>query len=146
MSFKQDIDNAISPYIKDTAARAVVRSLLEPVRTVDRILRNDIDDEARSAAAQILLDFTIGLNSNPFWMDPRNSGYIMPVYSNAVVSWLHSFQYAKQQATPEEKLQYLVARNVLVEVAVAVLYCERGAKGMAEDGPRLREAIMKLRI
>lgn len=146
MSFRDDLQRAIEPYIKTAPAQAVVHSLLNAVWTVDKVLRGENTAEVRAGASQILLDLTAGLNSNPFWLEPRTANYIMPVFTNAVLSWLHSYQYAKADATPEEKLQFLVARNVLAEVAVAVLYCERGAKGFAEDGARLREAIVRLRI
>lgn len=144
MAFRNDLKSAIGPYIKEEAAQGVVTSLLGAVYTIDKIIRGEVDDDVKSQAAQMLLDFTAGLNANPFWL--RHSGYIMPVFTNAAMSWLHSYQYTKNDATPDQKLNFLVARNVLAEVAVAVLYCERGTKGMVEDGARLRERIMQLRM
>ena len=144
MSFREEVKRTISPYIREEAAQGVVASLLCAVRTVDAVLKGQVDDEVKSSAVQILFDFTAGLNSNPFWL--RNAGYLMPVFTNAVAGWLHSYRYAKPDATAEEKITFLVARNVLAETAVAVLYCERGAKALAEEGAQLREAIMKLRM
>lgn len=144
MAFRNDLKSAIAPHINDEAAQGVVTSLLGGVYTIDKIIRGEVDDDVKSAAAQLLLDFTAGLNANPFWM--QHSGYIMPVFTNAAMSWLHSYQYTKTDASPENKLNFLVARNVLAEVAVAVLYCEQGTKGMVEKGARLREAIMQLRM
>lgn len=144
MGFRDNLKAAISPYIKDEAARGVVTSLLGGVYTIDKVIRGEVDDDVKSASAQMLLDFTAGLNANPFWL--QHSGYVMPVFTNATMSWLHSYQYTKEDASPENKLNFLVARNVLAEVAVAVLYCEKGTKGMVEEGARLREAIMQLRM
>ena len=144
MTSRADIDRAIAPFIRDEAARSVVNSLLGAAATVDRVIRGESTDEVKQDAAQMLLDFTSGLNSNPFWL--RHSGYIMPVYTSAVMSWLHSYQYTKADAPPEDKLAFLAARNVLAEVAVAVLYCEQGTKGMVQTGAQLRQALMKLRM
>lgn len=146
MTFRNELVAAIEPHIKDENARNVVLALLGAVRTVDAVIRGTIDDEVKANTAQLLLDFTAGLNANPFWLQPRNAGYIMPVFTNAVAGWLQSYQYAKADATPDEKLSFLVARNVLAEVACAVLYCERGTLAFAREGADLRQKIMHLRM
>ena len=144
MSFRDEVKRAVSPYIKEDAAQGVIASLLGSIRTVDSVLQGKVDDEVKAGAVQILFDFTAGLNANPFWL--RHASYLMPVFTNAVAGWFHSYKYAKPDATPQDKITFLVARNVLAETAVAVLYCERGAKALAEEGAALREAIMNLRM
>ncbi|MFV0512502.1 MAG: hypothetical protein ACK5MY_02530 [Jhaorihella sp.] len=144
MKFHDELQNAVRPFYQDAGAIHVVTSLLGAVRTIDAVVRDQVDEEVKSSAVQILFDLTASLNSNPFWV--RHSGYIMPVFTNSVAGWINSYNYAKAGATPEEKATFLVARNVLAETAIAVLYCERGAKGLLQDGARLREVLMDLRM
>lgn len=146
MTFRTDVLSAIQDHIKDEAARGVVLSLLSAVRTIDQVVQGKVDDEVKANAAQVLVDLTAGLNANPFWLIPRNSGYVMPVFTNAVASWFQSYQYAKKDSTSDDRLAFLVARNVLAEVACAVLYCERGTAAFAQEGADLRRKIMQLRM
>jgi hypothetical protein len=141
MAFRDNVITAITPHIEDDAARAVVADLLEFVRTTEKVLQGDSSDETRLGMARSFVALTTGLNSNPFWL--RHSGYIMPVFATTASAWMDSIGYV-QGSTSSDRAAFLVTRNMLPEVAVAVLYCESGAKGVQDHALILRKKLLEL--
>lgn len=144
MTSRAEIRGVLRPFYQEAEAADVAAALLGAAAAVNSVLTGQVTDAVKKDTAQILLDFTSGLNSNPFWL--RHAGYIMPVYTNAVMSWLQSYNYAQREATDADRLAFLTTRNVLAEVAVAVLYCSKGAGAVLETGPALRAALINLRM
>lgn len=140
MKWRDRLETDLEDYIDDPAARAVIFALVGSVRTAERVLAGKDDDETRVGMAQLMLDFTIGLNSNPFWM--RHSSYLMPVFATATSAWLDSFSYIEAKSG-EDRAAFITTRNIMAEVAVAVLFCSDGAKGVRDNGAKVRKIMLR---
>lgn len=140
MNWRERLRGDIESYFIGEGASHVVAALLSSVHTAEQVLAGRSDDDVRVGMAQLMIDFTVGLNSNPFWL--KHSGYIMPVFSTGVSAWMDSMAYLDAK-TPEDRVAFIATRNAMTEVAMAVLFCDQGAKGVREKGTDLRRVMLQ---
>lgn len=142
MKWRDDLTADLKPIFGEGSDEAisVVLSLVGAVRTAEAVLGEKTDRDTRVGMAQLLLDFTISLPSNPFWI--RHGAYIMPVYATAIAAWMDSYNYAESDSVTD-RVAFITSRNVLGEVAGAVLYCHRGGKAVLDKGRDLRTIMIK---
>lgn len=146
MTYRAQIISTIEPIILDPAARSVVAAMFAAVHSVEQVMKGEIGEDVRTGVMSMFFDLTVGLNDNHFWR--THSGYLLPVFQMGANAWRDSFSHlAATDTDPNDRqssVAFLTSRNAMCELAVAVLYCEQGAAGLAEKSVELRKAVMKM--
>lgn len=144
MTYRNQITNTIEDFIIDPAARGVVASMFAAVHNVEKVMKGEVTDDVRVGVMQMFFDLTVGLGDNPFWR--QHSGYLLPVFQMAANAWRDSFEHLSDPKDEASNIAFLTTRNTMCELAVAVLYCEQGAAGLAKNSVSLRKAVMKREV
>ena len=145
------LEPVIAKHITSPSARAVALDLTSGLLVMERLARNATPDrDLRNDALRVFVSVFLDLPANPFWRD--NAGYLSPLVAMACNAWLDAVVYARNSAEAEaandtEGAAVALVRSVglrasIVEIALAVLYCERGAGGLRDASHKFREALV----
>lgn len=149
---RQEIEFIVGDYLRSPAARAVAVDIVMALVNMEKIITSkDVSQETRDGILRAFVVIFLDLPANPFWRD--NAGYLTPIIATATNAWLDAGAYAKRQQdnekdNPEVSAEALVRsvglRSAIIEVVLAVVYCERGAGGLRENSMALRDKLLKV--
>lgn len=139
--WREQVRGVTGRYMSEAAAEAAT-ALVSAFHTAERIAGGDTSEHTRQQAVRMLVDLTFGLALNEWFR--QHQGFVMPVFMTAMNAWLDAMEYAAQ---PDDvsRGKAILARAVVVEVAVAALLADKGAavgRGLSRE---MRDELMAIR-
>lgn len=143
--WRDRLEAVLKPHLSEGATQAA-GALLSAFHTTEAVMAARVTDETKKAAAQMLVDLTVGLATNPWWQ--KNAMFVMPVFAVAVNAWLDCGIYAQRAATDvvsdPDVLRSTYVRSTLVEVVTAVAIADLGFAKAHAVSTKLRDAVISL--
>lgn len=134
----KDIERVIEHTYDDESVQNLAKYLLTPIIAAEKIALGERDDVTVAAAATGVMQLTLGLLTNPVWV--QHSQYLTPVLVQAITALAASADYITTPAkdrTPKDDLGAVMGRALVVELAVTLKSVEAG--GMMLAGSAIRE-------
>ena len=144
-------DAVLDKYLETKGAAEAVSAMYRSLDTTSKALREGVGDDAtKTGVGQMLVDLTIGLQTNPFMA--QYGGRIWPVFHAAVNAYLDHFEYihtdATQQLTESQRIDVrartLACSYVKHEIALAALLCEQGGGALRSKSRKMRDELIEL--
>lgn len=143
--WRDQLEAKLKPHLSEGAVNAAC-SLMSAFHTTEEIMAGRVTPDVRQAAAQMLVDLTVGLASNPWWQ--RHAGVVLPVFAVAVNAWLDSGEYARRSGGSDlsnpDTIRAVYVRSTMVEVVSAVSIADLGFARAREVSVQLRDAVTSL--
>ena len=143
--WKDQVEATLKPHLSENAVSAA-SALLAAFHTTEEVMAGRVTGDVRRAAAQMLVDLTVGLVSNPWWQ--KHGPFVMPVFAVAVNAWLDCGVYAQRAAKDvvgdPDLLRSTYVRSVLTEVVSAVAIADLGFARAHAISAKVRDAITAL--
>ena len=147
------ISQITNQYIQTPSGRAVALELIMLLRTMERgLTEQTFTPELRNDVLRSFTTLLLDLPANVFWRE--HASYLLPIVATSVNAWIDSTRYAEKASIPEgtipneqaveATLRFHGLRNTMVEVALAVVYCEQGAGGLRDVSFDMREKLIKV--
>lgn len=142
----------LAGYLNNQSAIEAVVAMYGAIDSTTAVLNGDLSEKRRIGVGQMLVNLTMGLQTNPFYI--QFASQMTPVFQMAVNAYLDHLEYfdKDQQAYPsmsnEENIKLrsrlLTCHYVKHEIALAALLCEQGAGTLREKSVTLRDALIEL--
>ena len=147
--WRNDLTRALNSYYASEATTQAVVSMYSAIRTTARALAEVNDEETRSGQAQMLIDLTFGLDTNPLMMNYRQQ--IWPIFQAAVNAYLSSMGYMEKAADNQNQREQIdlrtkaiATKTMIHEVALMALMCEQGGPAYLSKATQMRDDLMAI--
>lgn len=150
-STRRTVDTLLRNFIQDDAARAAAVCLVAALKTVEKVYgATALDNDTKLGVLRLVTDMVLELPANDFWL--AHGGYVMPIYTTAVLAWLDGPVYAqrigsgKTTEAMDAAMKLEVSRSAIAEVAVAIMHKAEGVVFARRNSMALRDAMMELQL
>lgn len=152
MADKDKLYKVLDRYYKNQSTTAAVMAMYGAINSTTNVLNGDMSDENKIGVGQMLVDLTMGLQTNPFFMQFGQT--LMPVFQMAVNAYVDHLEYFEKDRNTypnvddarmiETRSRILACSYVKHEIALAALLCEQGAGVLRQNSVALRDALIDL--